>query len=622
MSKAKIYYIRPNATSQLPRNVVFLDCETKGDKIGDIEFHQMVMAWTWRVAIDKEGNIEREDWKFWIQPDELGFYLEGEARSKAPLYVVGSNITFDLFASGLVEYLRVSGWKAEMLYDKGLVTIIILEKEKRRLKFLAVQNFLGGGVEQWGEMLGLPKGEVDFASAQWDALAIYCHRDVEITGAVFLAYLGFLRGHDLGGFSPTLSGQAFRAFRHTFMKEKILHYDQTQVNRFVRAGYFGGRVECSFLGALPKGSYTKLDINSMYPAVMREEWYPTKLRQWVRDVPVSYLGTQLEDHCLMAEVELSTPESIYPIRRNGKLCFPVGKFRTILSTPSLNHALRRGHVIKIRQLLVFSRAKLFTSYVDYFYPLKQQYQQEGNEVWLKVVKLLLNALYGKFGEKREKELVRCDDPEGDFYRRPVSVPVTAMEEGKAAFDWRYHPENYPEGEHVTGTEWSAFGTYCLTAGEEEGPMSQPAIAAHVTDYARMKLWGYMERVGVENVLYCDTDSLIIEEKHVPRLDGCLDDAALGCLKVEGTADSLEILGNKDYRFGTERRKKGIRKSAIRNDDGSYTQPHFPGLYSLLRTGITTGFPIGKITKQDRGTYDKGVVHADGRVTPLVLEEGS
>jgi len=601
--------------------VLFLDCETKGDPIDGVALHKMVMGWTWRVAIGREGAIERESWRFWTDSCDLGDYIVSEARYKAPLYVIGSNITFDLFASGLVEYLRVSGWKAEMLYDKGLVTIIILNREDRRLKFLAVQNFLGGGVEKWGEMLGIPKLEVDLEKDTWDRIKLYCHRDVEITGKVFLQYCDFLRGHDLGGFSPTLSGQSFRAFRHGYMTERILHYDQEQVNRFVRAGYFGGRVECRRLGALPEGRYTKLDINSMYPCVMRDTQFPVKLRQWVRDPTIDYARARVSDCVVMAEVDLSTPEPIYPKRYREKLCFPVGEFTTILCTGSLREAFKRGHVQRVKQLLVFTGAELFTSYVDYFYALKQQYQREGKEVWVKVCKLLLNSLYGKFGEKRERELCRCDDPEGAFYRRPVSVPVGAVAEKNAKFDWRYDPEDYPEGDHVPGTEWSAFGTYVLTAGSEEGPMSQPAIAAHVTDYARMHLWGFMERVGVENVLYCDTDSLIIEDRFIPHLEDSIDADTLGCLKVEGSASFLEILGCKDYCFGGQRRKKGIRESATCNLDGSYTQPHFPGLYGLLRAGITEGFPIGEITKRDRSEYDKGVIHADGRVTPLILKGG-
>ena len=635
---SSIYYIRNNATSQIPTNLLILDTETHGAPApGNIEIHRMLLAWTWRITLDDSGTITRQAWKRWSDSESLGIYVTDEARSKAPLCIIGSNITFDLFASGLLEYLDNAGWTCDTLYDKGLVTILIAVKGDRKIKALAAQNWLQGGVKAWGELIGIAKGEVDFESDDIETVSDYCRKDVEITGRAVLSYMSFVRDHNMGGFALTAAGQAFRCFRHRFMKSRsILHYDQQAYNRFTRAAYYGGRVEAGHIGRLD-GEFVKLDINSMYPHVMRSNLYPAKIRQWVRDPSLETVTRKLNTLCCIAEVEVDTDEPAYPIRQGGKLIFPVGSFTTRLCTESLRYALDRGHITKVRQLMTFTRQSMFREYVDYFYNLKQRYKEDGNGVWEKTTKLMLNGLYGKFGERRSHEVSREYIPGIGIERTPGLFEPIEPTDNPPKFDWRYDPEDEPVAPMSRGMTWSLLGTRVTEVGDEEGSGSAPAIAAHVTDYARMLLYRIMQLVGTDRVLYVDTDSLIINASDMSKLTEVIDDKTLGMLKVEGRTTSLEIRGAKDYTFAGDIRRKGIRSSAqvvcrqCRNAIvpdarqcpycGDYLrtpcfqQSHFPGMYSLLRRGILGSFPIGVITKTLTGSYTKGTIDADGKVSP-------
>lgn len=615
---AKIYYLRSNATEAQPTNVLFLDVETRGVPIGGEEIHKMYIGWTWRVTLDKRAAIVRDQWREWTSSETLYDYITTHTRPKSPLYIIGSNITFDLFASGLAERLHMDGWTASMVYDKGLVTIICLEREECRLKILAMQNFLSGSVEEWGNLLNLPKLEINLVSDDVESVSTYCRRDVEITGRIFLDYLGFVVSHNLGGFAYTCAGQSLRAYRHNFMKYKILHYDQYGYNQFVRSAYTGGRVECGFIGKPDGEPFVKLDINSMYPHVMREYTYPTKIRQWVNKPTLKYTRSSLEKYLCIAEVELDTNEPAFPLRVDGKLLFPTGSFTTHLCTESLRYALSIGAVQRVVSLMTFEGADLFSDFVDYFYTLRRQYKEEGNAVYEQSVKLILNSLYGKFGEKRETEIKREPDTELNYYRRPCIVPIEKVRDEEREIDWHYKGEKDDLVEHVQGTETSAFGMYWLTAGEREGPHSHPAIAAHVTDYARCLLYRFMQLVGLDRVLYCDTDSMIIRERDLERVESKLSESKLGLLKVEGRAQEIELRGPKDYSFGDERRTKGIRANAQQIDTDTFEQVYFPSLFGLVRNGRLDGYPIGTIRKTLSRTYGKGNVSTSGRVHPYRL----
>ena len=126
-------------------------------------------------------------------------------------------------------------------------------------------------------------------------------------------------------------------------------------------------------------------------------------------------------------------------------------------------------------------------------------------------------------------------------------------------------------------------------------------------------------VGRENVLYLDTDSLVIRTEHLYKLKSVLDDTQLGMLKEEGQADVFEARNCKDYTFGEEIRRKGVRQSAYSNADHSYTQARFSGLHSLLRSGTLDNVPIKLITKRLTHTYDKGQILPSGQVIPHRLD---
>ena len=250
---------------------------------------------------------------------------------------------------------------------------------------------------------------------------------------------------------------------------------------------------------------------------------------------------------------------------------------------------------------------------------------------------MLYSLYGKFGERRSHEVSREYIPGIGIERTPGLFQPLENVDGPPKFDWRYDPEDEPVAPMSRGMTWSLLGTRVTEVGDEEGSGSAPAIAAHVTDYARMLLYRIMRMVGVDRVLYVDTDSLIINASDLSKLTEVIDDKTLGKLKVEGRTTSLEIRGAKDYTFGSSIRRKGIRSNAqavcrqCRNhvsqdarqcpNCGDYLrtacfeQAYFPGMYSLLRRGILGSFPVGVITKSLTGNYTKGKVADDGTVTP-------
>lgn len=153
---------------------------------------------------------------------------------------------------------------------------------------------------------------------------------------------------------------------------------------------------------------------------------------------------------------------------------------------------------------------------------------------------------------------------------------------------------------------------------EETRHSFPAIAAHVTAYARQYLWRLMETAGVGNYYYCDTDSLFVNRAGYANLTAYLDNDRLGGLKVEKQVQELRIFGLKDYVADDKITLKGIRRNAVQITATRYRQEQWPSLQGLLVAADTQSYTTISREKNLYRDYRKGLVKTTGEIVPFLL----
>lgn len=206
----------------------------------------------------------------------------------------------------------------------------------------------------------------------------------------------------------TVASQALRVFR-TFMKTEISSLPPN-IDAFVRSSYFGGRTEI-FKPFFEQHEDNKLlkswDVNSLYPATMREFSFP-----------VGYhfeTDKYLPDKMGFYDVEVFVPDMYIPplgVRYNNledKLIFPTGKFRGVWSTCDLNHAISIGcKILKVHKGLIFKDGgPIFREYVEYLYQIRKN--SDKASVSNVLAKLLMNSTYGRTGLNLEREQLVFDD---------------------------------------------------------------------------------------------------------------------------------------------------------------------------------------------------------------------
>jgi DNA polymerase elongation subunit (family B) len=437
---------------------------------------------------------------------------------------------------------------------------------------------------------------VDFDNVDDQALTEYCKRDVEILRDATLHYLKFVSDNNLGSDAYTVAGQSFAAYTHRFMAKRIYVHTDKRALELERQAYKGGMVRALQVGYRSDGPFYKLDVNSMYPYVMRENRYPTKLLSVVDNPSLEYLAKVLKVCCVIADCTVHPKSDYFPTRLKTTNIYPAYEYRDVFTTPELQRLLEEGSIIQIHHMAIYSDRSIFRDYVEYFYNKRKEAKAKGNLPYVQICKMFLNGLYGKFGS-RNCSYRRA--PEFDYLN--PHTEVIRLNPGEPL-------------RHVLFLEGKCY----LEERGEESYNAFPAIAAHVTAYARMYLAKLIDRARRENVLYCDTDSLIVTRDGYDRLQAYINPDDLGMLKEEGKVDTVTIFGRKDYLFGGEVKRKGVSLKlgtvAVENN----IKETWPGMLTFMK-GKTKG--LVKITRKPlhlcRKVYD-GKLTDTGKVLPFNL----
>jgi len=594
----KAHILKKIKGTESKNNWIWFDTETKAyKKDTNVEYHKLHLGIAHFYRLDRKKEPISEC----LFRDTATFadFIDQKTRKNTVTNVMSLNLAFDFTACNLSQELKKRGYTLKQLMVESKVCILKYRKDKQSILFLDLFNYVKASVKQLGDLLDLPKLDVDFTESTDEELITYCRRDVEIISKFMIRYIDFVKEHDLGCLGPTTPSQAFNAFRHKFMTEKIYIHNIDKCCDLERASYFGGRTECHFIGKYT-GEVRYVDVNSMYPYVMRDHKFPVKMEVYDDSgLPLETLVDYLANQAVIAEVELDTDEPAYPVRYNGKLVFPTGRFRSTICSASLKYALKHNHLIRVKKYAIYKQRNIFREYVDFYYNLRLKYKADNNGVFEQLSKLFLTSLYGKFGQ-RVREIIyqkSIDDPR-------TNVIEVYSEDGKKLYD------------QVT------FGgdIFHHFQKQNEGFNSFVAVASHVTDYARMLLYSMMQQAGPENVLYNDTDSMFLTAKGYKRVKSLLDNKKLGYLALEDTYTFLHIHGLKDYESINCICRKGVRKNAKQVAVSTFEQLQFPSFKGLIRAGLHDEIPIKTIRKTLKREYNKGIVTKSGRVKPFVFNE--
>ncbi len=292
---------------------------------------------------------------------------------------------------------------------------------------------------------------------------------------------------NVGSLPMTLPSLSLRLWTKTLSDVLMTPYN-AKLKELEREAYKGGLTLCMNTGVF--NNVNVYDVNSMYPAQMIDCEFPS-----------SYIGywTQEYDKVAMGlwrgrftQGRHDLPPILFD--KSGAVYAGEGAY----TTDEINYLLEIGGTFELVEGYVFERKqKLFSDFIGKAYSLRLVAQKEGNEALAFTLKIFMNSLYGKFGQREEGWTLKM---------------ITGAEQDELLDN---------------KVEFKCYGDISAVKEHRVVPHAFVSIAAYVTARARISLHRSICALidAGNDVFYCDTDSI--------HTNGVLEtSSALGAMKLE------------------------------------------------------------------------------------------
>jgi hypothetical protein len=418
----------------------------------------------------------------------------------------GSRFDFQRLLYSLASDFQDTSW--DWACDGGTLLFGTVKQDGSTWKFSDSCMFFRDSLDSIGKKMGM-EGKKGSHKMRGKELIAYNKQDCLILSNLV---------SELKKASETLGFQlkttpAATAFN--YFKRQLDHSLLVPSSELFADAYFGGKI--LLLQPDFQGKGFLADVNSLYTYVT--------CQPLPHGAPVYYTGPfspsdserMIENEVGFGFAEVNYPRTIVPalpVKANGHIIYPVGKFSGFWAFPDLAIALKHGCKVRLRTAYIFKPVPFMEPCQRSLFNLRKAYKSDGNYGMEQIIKILLNSNYGKFGERTEKTSISST-------RLNNTSEVTIIET--------------PEG--------------ILTLGIEKKTVTvqhrSPAIAAYITALARHRLHTLIDPYQ-DKLIYSDTDSAY--------LPGSPEDYnfdlsnEMGNFKIEDTFDKFVGLAPKFYGY--------------------------------------------------------------------------
>ncbi len=483
-------------------------------------------VWLWAVC-----NIDTEETEWGTDIEDLIKWCELNGNVKLYFH----NLKFD--GEFILSYLLSNGFKHVKKVDeekKTFSTIIsdlgqfygidIVLDEKHRIKIYDSLKIIPIKIEKIPETFGLNLKKTDLNYTKPRPRGYFPNKNEldYILNDVKIPAQALKIMFDQGLTQMTQASNALQDFKMSIGRKTFDHFFprlKVEIDQEIRKSYRGGFTYLSpEYSKIEVGKGYVLDVNSLYPSVMKFKKLP------ISD-PIKYKGKYQPDKwydlyiqhitCKFAikknkipTIQISSKPGVY-LRESGKE--PVSLYLTNID---LDLFFENYDVYELQYIdgwMFRSGIGIFDNYIDKWYKIKCECKYT-NPGMCAIAKLMLNALYGKFGSN------------------PLCKSKCPFLENEVV---RYKTDKTPEERKTIYIPMACFIT---------------SYAREKTIITSQKIMDYsIKKYGVNKYIYSDTDSIhttleLEELKNICEIDAY----KLGAWKVENPFSKGKFIRQKCY----------------------------------------------------------------------------
>jgi hypothetical protein len=471
------------------------------------------------------------------------------------------NLKFDVLNMGILNFQKDHSLNLDLqCYNFSKPTFIKykLNDDKKFLTFIDSFNFYSHSLKKIGEMIGISKQseKVDFTTTGNEHQTVnrkfieYSVMDVVIlcnamerlmsevkkygslkmgcAGTAFNIWLTSFYAQDYTKkFIDTntkqivkeitvIDGKAtekvYKGFNHdikykevTYQHNMIWLHKNLELTYLERRAYFGGMTDIVNATGYYK-HVNCIDVNSMYPSIMMRDLAGSYIESY-KNVTLHEYKKLSKKFFTLCKIKVTDNNRIVPAKIEFKTCFINCKdYETSLWQPEVELLIEKAEKIELLEVHCYKRYPYMKKFSEYFMNKKVKCSEIDDEVGKTFAKLMNNSCYGKTGERYKHTLIN------EITNKDELLNMICMD---TDFDDTQEEIN---NSLKTTINMKSFGGKTVQEIETpyDAPTSYPAIAGVITSYARVELWKTVYKLGKENCIYTDTDSIYYNNETVEQ----------------------------------------------------------------------------------------------------------
>jgi hypothetical protein len=332
----------------------------------------------------------------------------------------------------------------------------------------------------------------------------------------------------------TLPSLAMGVFGYNFYNEDFnIKMIKGPLEKFIREAYFGGNISCytkslNIKNSLIKNAY-HYDMNSQYPKAMLNKM-PTGNPVFSTNTNLSYYFGFVYAHITPPPREKLKNLYIQFRTEEGKISCPRTPFYRWIPSFELEHAIKDNYKadiicgINFPDALKIDSENLFKKYVECFFEKKKNAK---DKIEKNIAKLMLNSLYGKFGQKDIDSKIRLL-PRSEADKIVKKYHYSYFAEINEDVVLIKYSSKLNEKLRRIYTDEDDIDDNLSSFSKERGVVSAVQISCAIAAYARMSINPFKNNKEVI-LYYSDTDSLVLSKELNENIVG----NGLGEWKLEG-----------------------------------------------------------------------------------------
>lgn len=588
------HYIRENKAARVPRRVIVLDVQTRSEYADGGETQLWRCASATFIHWTNAGRMIYEQ-RSYTSADTLWSDIGDFTRPRQRTILYAHNLPVKLRVSQGLRHLPRQGWKLEAIRVANQGAWARWSRLSASITLVDSASIFPVTVYTLGQFLALSR----YPLPEGDNINEWLNRsdrDCEIVARTIGQYVQWLRTGAAGNWQLTGAGQSWAHWRHRHYSHHILcHGDSTAISAERRA-MFTGRAENWVWGRDLRAPVYEWDFTNAYPSIVRDSAIPVRLTATTGPMRSGELAALMRRYIVLADVEVTTGKPVVPARHNDRILWPVGTFETTLWQPELEALTAAGGTYRVLRAWLYRSAPALSSWATWVLGELHSIEDPAHKWRAVLLKHWSRALIGRFATQYQNwELLGWDPHE--------NVRAGRM-------------HNNDTGE---STEFMQVGHEIhVMTGTSESDDSCPQITSFIMSVARSKLWTAIGIAGATNVLYMDTDSLVVNMTGNSRLRSATQQGQLDGLRLKGRHSGFEIYGPRAAIIGGQEKLAGVPRNPFRTGDTTWEGEVWTQFERALRTGEWDRVTVAKRRFSVKWNEHRRARNEDGTTVPYSL----